>query len=70
MLIYFFTGLFVVTELFLLAGHQLYHRRLKRLQGTGRMYDIESTTSRKHLLRFLLFFLPIVALLIATHTIG
>jgi hypothetical protein len=70
LLIQFFTGLFVVTELLLLASHQLYRHRLKRLHGTGRAHDIEAAANRLHLLRFLLFFLPIVVLLIATHTIA
>jgi len=69
-LIHFLTGVFIVTELVLLASHQLYRNRLKRLYGTGRAYDIESTTNRMYFLRFLLFFLPVVVLLIATHTIG
>jgi hypothetical protein len=69
-LIQFLTALFFVTELVLLASHQLYRHRLKRLYGTGRTYDIESAAKRMYFLRFLLFFVPVVALLIATHTIA
>lgn len=59
----FLIGLFILVEFILLVKHREYRKRLRRLYGTGRVYDIQTASYRMYFLRFLLFLFPVAALL-------